>query len=283
MEPEAPAGSAPEHDERGLEDERMPDDLPVSGDRASAGPKPACVPSRRRSATSAGAPRSARWCTACSRTRLPRRRSARRAGPGPGAETGARRGCSTATSTRSSPGWREPSRRRSDRGVGRLAATRPGPRRPARRAQLRAAARRRRPPRRRSGHDGRHRRRGSPGLPADDPLAGYEERLRGPAAGPPVVRGFLTGSIDIIAPRRRGDRHVVIDYKTNLLVPHGEDPSGLELPAGLRSPTPCRDAHYPLQAALYAVALHRFLRWRLAGYEPGRSTSAAWPTCSCAG
>ena len=27
-------------------------------------------------------------------------------------------------------------------------------------------------------------------------------------------------------------------------------------------------AHYPLQALLYGVALHRFLRWRLPGYEP---------------
>ena len=25
-------------------------------------------------------------------------------------------------------------------------------------------------------------------------------------------------------------------------------------------------AHYPLQALLYSVALHRYLRWRLAGY-----------------
>ena len=30
------------------------------------------------------------------------------------------------------------------------------------------------------------------------------------------------------------------------------------------------DAHYPLQALLYAVALHRFLRWRLPGYDPER-------------
>jgi exodeoxyribonuclease V beta subunit len=29
-------------------------------------------------------------------------------------------------------------------------------------------------------------------------------------------------------------------------------------------------AHYPLQALLYAVALHRYLRARLAGYDPGR-------------
>ena len=27
-------------------------------------------------------------------------------------------------------------------------------------------------------------------------------------------------------------------------------------------------SHYPLQAILYAVALHRFLRWRLRGYDP---------------
>ena len=27
---------------------------------------------------------------------------------------------------------------------------------------------------------------------------------------------------------------------------------------------------YPLQALLYNVVLHRFLRWRLAGYDPSR-------------
>jgi exodeoxyribonuclease V beta subunit len=30
------------------------------------------------------------------------------------------------------------------------------------------------------------------------------------------------------------------------------------------------DAHYPLQALLYGVALHRFLRWRLPDYSPER-------------
>jgi exodeoxyribonuclease V beta subunit len=29
-------------------------------------------------------------------------------------------------------------------------------------------------------------------------------------------------------------------------------------------------SHYPLQALLYTVALHRYLRWRLAGYEPSQ-------------
>jgi exodeoxyribonuclease V beta subunit len=28
--------------------------------------------------------------------------------------------------------------------------------------------------------------------------------------------------------------------------------------------------HYPLQAHLYLVALHRYLRWRLPGYAPDR-------------
>jgi len=28
--------------------------------------------------------------------------------------------------------------------------------------------------------------------------------------------------------------------------------------------------HYPLQALLYSVALHRYLRWRVPGYDPAR-------------
>jgi exodeoxyribonuclease V beta subunit len=31
-----------------------------------------------------------------------------------------------------------------------------------------------------------------------------------------------------------------------------------------------RQAHYPLQALLYSVALHRFLRWRQPGYDPAQ-------------
>ena len=29
-------------------------------------------------------------------------------------------------------------------------------------------------------------------------------------------------------------------------------------------------SHYPLQALLYSVVLHRYLRWRLPGYDPER-------------
>ena len=31
-----------------------------------------------------------------------------------------------------------------------------------------------------------------------------------------------------------------------------------------------QDSHYGLQALLYTVALHRYLRWRLADYDPDR-------------
>ncbi|GMA23061.1 hypothetical protein GCM10025864_08200 [Luteimicrobium album] len=31
------------------------------------------------------------------------------------------------------------------------------------------------------------------------------------------------------------------------------------------------DSHYPLQLLLYTVALHRYLRWRLPGYDPDRN------------
>ena len=34
-------------------------------------------------------------------------------------------------------------------------------------------------------------------------------------------------------------------------------------------------AHYGLQALLYLAALHRFLRWRLPGYDPDRNLAGA--------
>jgi exodeoxyribonuclease V beta subunit len=33
--------------------------------------------------------------------------------------------------------------------------------------------------------------------------------------------------------------------------------------------------HYPLQALLYTVAVHRYLRWRVPDYEPGRDLGGA--------
>jgi len=98
------------------------------------------------------------------------------------------------------------------------------------------------------------------------PLGGYPDRLRDPVLAA-SVRGFLTGSIDLVA--RVGGRHVVVDYKTNRLARLDERLTAWHYrPEALA--TAMADAHYPLQAALYAVALHRFLRWRLRGYDPGR-------------
>src|SRR5690606_1436163 len=79
------------------------------------------------------------------------------------------------------------------------------------------------------------------------------------------VRGYLSGAIDVVL--RAGGRYVVVDHKSNWLGVPGE-----ELSAWHYRPTALRDAmvkaHYPLQAMLYAVALHRYLRWRLDGYDP---------------
>lgn len=103
-------------------------------------------------------------------------------------------------------------------------------------------------------------------LPADDPLLGYHERLGDPVLAA-SLRGFLTGSIDLVA--RVGERHVVIDYKTNRLAPSTETLTAWHYrPAGLAAAM--QDAHYPLQAALYSVALHRYLRWRVPDYAPER-------------
>jgi exodeoxyribonuclease V beta subunit len=99
-----------------------------------------------------------------------------------------------------------------------------------------------------------------------DPMAAYADRLRGPALGPQPLRGYLAGSIDAVV-RLPGPRYVVIDYKSNWLGP----PGGL-LTAYHYRPDALRQAmiaaHYPLQALLYAAALHRYLRWRQPGYDP---------------
>jgi exodeoxyribonuclease V beta subunit len=60
----------------------------------------------------------------------------------------------------------------------------------------------------------------------------------------------------------------VADYKTNAL-----HPRGVAVRPDDYGPTRLAEAmaehDYPLQALLYSVALHRFLRWRLAGaYRP---------------
>jgi exodeoxyribonuclease V beta subunit len=104
-------------------------------------------------------------------------------------------------------------------------------------------------------------------LPDSDPMAAYANRLRDPALRT-TVRGFLTGSIDLVL-RLPGPRFAIVDYKTNWLGPAGE-PLTVDhyRPAALA--VEMSRAHYGLQALLYTVALHRYLRWRLPGYDPDR-------------
>jgi exodeoxyribonuclease V beta subunit len=103
-------------------------------------------------------------------------------------------------------------------------------------------------------------------LPADDPVARYAPHLRDPALGG-ALRGYLTGSLDLVF-RLPGNRFVVADYKTNKLSPPGETLTSWHYrPDALQAEMV--SAHYPLQALLYTVALHRYLRWRLRHYDPG--------------
>ncbi len=101
-------------------------------------------------------------------------------------------------------------------------------------------------------------------LTDDDLLHGYDEHLRAPELDQ-TVRGYLSGSIDIVL--RSGSQFYVVDHKSNWLGVDGE-----ELSAWHYRPDALRDAmvaaHYPLQAMLYSVALHRFLRWRQPDYDP---------------
>ena len=105
-------------------------------------------------------------------------------------------------------------------------------------------------------------------LPEDDPLRGYADDLAVPLLADRPLRGFLNGSIDTVLRLREhdGPRYVVVDYKTNWL---GGDDLGSDdyRPAAMAAAM--REAHYPLQALLYSVALHRYLRWRQPGYDPG--------------
>jgi exodeoxyribonuclease V beta subunit len=109
-------------------------------------------------------------------------------------------------------------------------------------------------------------------LPAGDPLAGYADLLDAPVLREQRLRGYLTGSIDAVLRLRDAGgepRHLVVDYKTNWL--GAEGPGGPLTAWDYRPavlPEAMAHAHYPLQALLYAVALHRFLRWRQPGYDP---------------
>ncbi|MEV0030063.1 UvrD-helicase domain-containing protein [Nocardia sp. NPDC050793] len=105
-------------------------------------------------------------------------------------------------------------------------------------------------------------------LSPDDDLASYADLLAG--LDDVQLRGYLTGSIDAVL--RVDDpsgtpRFVVVDYKTNRL---GAGDLTVDHYTRERMTAEMLRSHYPLQALLYSVALHRYLRWRLPGYDPAR-------------
>ncbi|HET8559238.1 MAG TPA: UvrD-helicase domain-containing protein [Marmoricola sp.] len=102
-------------------------------------------------------------------------------------------------------------------------------------------------------------------LPEGDPVREYAGALAQPLLGAQQLIGYLTGSVDLVL--RVGGRFLVVDYKTNRLGVRDEPlTAAAYTPAALAAAMGHSD--YPLQALLYAVVLHRFLRWRLPGYAP---------------
>ena len=107
-------------------------------------------------------------------------------------------------------------------------------------------------------------------LPEGDAVRVYADALdTDPDLAAQSLRGYLTGSIDVVL-RLDVDGHqrfLTVDYKTNWLGPidhpltaHDYRPEMLD--------EAMAHSDYPLQALLYTVVLHRFLRWRLPDYDP---------------
>jgi exodeoxyribonuclease V beta subunit len=113
-------------------------------------------------------------------------------------------------------------------------------------------------------------------LPAND---AFGEWARHVATGGSSLSlaGHLTGSIDAVMRLRAADgsaQFVVVDYKTNRLSPPRQLPAPDDYgPASLNEAMVEHD--YPLQALLYSVALHRYLRARLSDYDPERHLGGA--------
>ncbi|AFY28090.1 LOW QUALITY PROTEIN: ATP-dependent exonuclase V beta subunit, helicase and exonuclease domain-containing [Cyanobium gracile PCC 6307] len=113
---------------------------------------------------------------------------------------------------------------------------------------------------------------------ADHPGGAFGAAYAATVGSLPVAsRGFLTGSIDLIFTATDADgeeRWWVADWKSNWL--GRRDGEGRPLACGPRHygreamAALMAQSHYPLQAHLYLVALHRYLAWRLPGYAPER-------------
>lgn len=104
-------------------------------------------------------------------------------------------------------------------------------------------------------------------LPHDDPYRDYIADLLD--SDPQPFRGFMTGAIDLVGVLPTG-QFVVMDYKSNALPARGDVASVFDYaPSALTAEMVSH--RYVLQATLYQVALHRYLQWRLPGYDPRRN------------
>jgi len=83
-----------------------------------------------------------------------------------------------------------------------------------------------------------------------------------------TLNGMLTGFADLIV--QWNGRFHVLDYKTNWLGARLHDYTGASLDAAMA------EHHYPLQALLYTVALHRYLRQRMDGYTAEQHLGQSW-------
>ncbi len=96
-------------------------------------------------------------------------------------------------------------------------------------------------------------------------LAAHGEAV--PRLGFPALQGFLKGYIDLVFAHE--GRYYVLDWKSNHL---GWSPGDYG-PAAMDSAM--LEHGYRLQARLYLLALHRFLAFRLPGYDPARHLGGA--------
>lgn len=106
-------------------------------------------------------------------------------------------------------------------------------------------------------------------LEVGDPFIAYGETLVSSAARIRMA-GYLYGEIDALFRIHRADgtwSAIVSDYKTNLLhEPTAANP--LESYDRANLARVMAEDHYVLQALIYQVAVHRYLRWRIDEYRP---------------
>ena len=93
---------------------------------------------------------------------------------------------------------------------------------------------------------------------------GYGRGLSLDADGGGVLRGMMTGAIDLTFEHE--GRFSIVDFKTNVLAGYGKK----DLQAAIRA------SHYDLQFLIYIVALHRYLGLRLRGYTPEKNLGDAY-------